>query len=291
MNKTFFFSKKSKNKIFGCGAPLFFWLWRPSLFFWLWRPFLFFFFWVVSPFFFFGCGAPFFFFFGCGAPSFFLVVAPPPFFWLWRLPFFLVVAPLLFFGCGAPLFFFLVVAPPPFFWLWRPSLFFFWLWRLPIFFGCGASPFFLVVAPPLFFGCGALSYGLVVVGWLGRGTTALHCTHLVLTHMLKSEHLSLVLFLCFVPSFCYLDPFVCRHVVCADEASIECVGHCGFAQAANWLDVLVDLQLTAVYAESQDVRRERHDSIGKLTACWETLQSNVTLLPALSSVMVFATRS
>ena len=28
--------------------------------------------------------------------------------------------------------------------------------------------------------------GLVVVGWLGRGTTALHCTHLVLTHMLKS---------------------------------------------------------------------------------------------------------
>ena len=28
-------------------------------------------------------------------------------------------------------------------------------------------------------------YGMVVVGWLGRGTTALHCTHHVLTHRLK----------------------------------------------------------------------------------------------------------
>ena len=27
--------------------------------------------------------------------------------------------------------------------------------------------------------------GLVVEGWLGRGTTALHCTHHVLTHRLK----------------------------------------------------------------------------------------------------------
>ena len=26
---------------------------------------------------------------------------------------------------------------------------------------------------------------MVVVGWLGRGTTALHCTHHVLTHRLK----------------------------------------------------------------------------------------------------------
>ena len=33
------------------------------------------------------------------------------------------------------------------------------------------------------------------VGWLGRCNTALHCTHLVLTHMLKSEHFSL----CFLP--------------------------------------------------------------------------------------------
>ena len=34
--------------------------------------------------------------------------------------------------------------------------------------------------------------GLVVEGWLGRGTTVLHCTHHVLTHRL--EDLSLFLF-------------------------------------------------------------------------------------------------
>ena len=38
--------------------------------------------------------------------------------------------------------------------------------------------------------------GLVVVGWLGRGTTALHCTHHVLTHRLKD--LSLFLLFSFV---------------------------------------------------------------------------------------------
>ena len=33
---------------------------------------------------------------------------------------------------------------------------------------------------------------VVFVGWLGRGNTALHCTHHVLTHMFKSEHLCLL---------------------------------------------------------------------------------------------------
>ena len=36
--------------------------------------------------------------------------------------------------------------------------------------------------------CVCVCCGMVFVGWLGRGNTALHCTHLVLTHMLKSEH-------------------------------------------------------------------------------------------------------
>ena len=40
---------------------------------------------------------------------------------------------------------------------------------------------------------------------------------------------------------------------------------------------LVDPLLTAVYAESPDERRERHDSIETLAAHWETLQLNVTL--------------
>ena len=44
----------------------------------------------------------------------------------------------------------------------------------------------------------------------------------------------------------------------------------------TWLYKLADPQLTAVYAESQDERRERHDSIETLTAHWENLQSNVT---------------
>ena len=35
---------------------------------------------------------------------------------------------------------------------------------------------------------------LVVVGWLGRGTTTLHCTHLVLAHRLKVLNLFLVFF-------------------------------------------------------------------------------------------------
>ena len=30
---------------------------------------------------------------------------------------------------------------------------------------------------------------MVFVGWLGRDNTTLHCTHHVLTRMLKSEHL------------------------------------------------------------------------------------------------------
>ena len=51
----------------------------------------------------------------------------------------------------------------------------------------------------------------------------------------------------------------------------------GFAQAANWLNVLA----TAVYAESQDVKRERHDSTGKL--------AGPLGLCAVSSVMVLAT--
>ena len=36
--------------------------------------------------------------------------------------------------------------------------------------------------------CVCMCCGMVFVGWLGRGNTALHCTHHVLTHMLKSEH-------------------------------------------------------------------------------------------------------
>ena len=38
---------------------------------------------------------------------------------------------------------------------------------------------------------------------------------------------------------------------------------------------LVDLQLIAVYADSPDERRARHDSIETLTAHWEILQSNI----------------
>ena len=47
---------------------------------------------------------------------------------------------------------------------------------------------------------------------------------------------------------------------------------------------LVDSQLTAVYAESPDEKRERHDSIETLTAHWETLQLNVTLWARLCDV-------
>ena len=43
----------------------------------------------------------------------------------------------------------------------------------------------------------------------------------------------------------------------------------------TWLYELADPQFTAVYAESQNERRECHDSAETLTH-WETLQSNVT---------------
>ena len=39
---------------------------------------------------------------------------------------------------------------------------------------------------------------------------------------------------------------------------------------------LADPQPTAVYAERQDERRERHVSVETLTSNWERLQSNVT---------------
>ena len=76
--------------------------------------------------------------------------------------------------------------------------------------------------------------------------------------------------------------FVCRHVVCVDHSAYQVwcsrermcqSGRGGFARFYE----LVDPQLTAVYAESPDDRRERHDSIETLAAHWETLQLNVTL--------------
>ena len=39
-----------------------------------------------------------------------------------------------------------------------------------------------------------MTLGLVVVGWLGRGTTALHCTHHMLMHRLKISSLFFFLF-------------------------------------------------------------------------------------------------
>ena len=64
-------------------------------------------------------------------------------------------------------------------------------------------------------------------------------------------------FVCFCLSplfhvFIDLDVVFCRHGICIDEASARQVWcsresrHCGFAQAANWLHVLADLQLTTV---------------------------------------------
>ena len=55
-------------------------------------------------------------------------------------------------------------------------------------------------------------------------------------------------------------------------------GRGGFAQATTWLYELVDPQLTAVYAESLDERRQRHDSIETQTVHWKTLQSNVDII-------------
>ena len=143
--------------------------------------------------------------------------------------------------------------------------------------------------------------GMVVVGWLGRASTTLHCTHHALSHRLKVLSLFLFcVFLCvFFSFFVDLGPFVCRHVVCADEASVcqmmqpwmnVSKGTLWICASLNWLYVLAHPQFTAVYAESQDEKGERHDSTETLTARWETLQSNVTSF-ASRVEMVFATRS
>ena len=68
------------------------------------------------------------------------------------------------------------------------------------------------------------------------------------------------------------------------------MGHLRASYDAGVRCVETVLQLTSTYAENQDVKRERHDSVESCPLA-ETLQSNVTLLPALSSEMVFATRS
>ena len=62
------------------------------------------------------------------------------------------------------------------------------------------------------------------------------------------------------------------------EAVKECVDAsvADLRKLQTWFYKLADPQLTAVYAESQDERRERHDSIETLTAHWENLQSNLT---------------
>ena len=62
------------------------------------------------------------------------------------------------------------------------------------------------------------------------------------------------------------------------EAVKECVDAnvAELRKLQSWLYELADPELTALYAESQDERRERHDSIDTLTAHWENLQSNVT---------------
>ena len=62
----------------------------------------------------------------------------------------------------------------------------------------------------------------------------------------------------------------------------EAVKECVEAEVADlrkwqsWLYGLADPELAAVYAESQDEKRDRHDSIKSLTAHWENFQSNVT---------------
>ena len=62
------------------------------------------------------------------------------------------------------------------------------------------------------------------------------------------------------------------------EAVTECVEAdvADLRKLQNWFYELADLQLTAVYAGSQDKKRERYDSVETLTSHWETLQSNVT---------------
>ena len=47
---------------------------------------------------------------------------------------------------------------------------------------------------PLFRSVLSCVAGMVVVGWLGRGTTTLHCTHYALTHRLKVLSLFLFVF-------------------------------------------------------------------------------------------------
>ena len=62
------------------------------------------------------------------------------------------------------------------------------------------------------------------------------------------------------------------------EAVKECVEAdvADIRKLQSWLSELADPELTAVYAESQDERRELHDSMETLTAHWNNLQSNVT---------------
>ena len=58
--------------------------------------------------------------------------------------------------------------------------------------------------------------GLVVEGWLGRGTTALHCTYHVPTHRLKD--LSLFLFVFFFQS---ISVSFCRIMMYVDDSCGE----------------------------------------------------------------------
>ena len=80
-------------------------------------------------------------------------------------------------------------------------------------------------------------------------------------------------------SFADMGSVLTKHLrVKYGEAVKECVEAdvADLRKLQTWLYKLADPQLTAVYAESQDERRERHDSIETLTAHWENLQSNVT---------------
>ena len=105
-----------------------------------------------------------------------------------------------------------------------------------------------------------VTFGMVVVGWLGRGTTTLHCTHRALTHRLKV--LSLFFFFSLVclfivwtlgingsSSFCVLKKHLCgKYSGAVKDVSMRMWRNC---TSYNLVSELADPQFTAVFAESQ----------------------------------------
>ena len=141
--------------------------------------------------------------------------------------------------------------------------------------------------------------GTVVGGWLGRVSTILQVTLRCIPHSTSAS----LLFACFFFAFSIHGSFVsswsptwnlCRRCICEpsmDKTVKECVKADVADSYSGKLVVRACRSRAHSLARWESGRgREHHDSTGKLTACWETLQSNVTLLPGLSSKMVFAAR-